>query len=656
MIEVNGIQLQIESEPRLLFMANSHEYKGRATKTFSIIIANTPLNNEALDNLFSKRHFRQVRFTATMQVEDFTMIGSLLIDELNETSAEGIFVTSNALLWETMEDKNIRSYNWDEFDTYLNDSYVMASDSGADIVFELTDRGLFDYDSGTAAKVDITERYPAVKIAKILETIFKQEGVYLSWHGEPSVLDKLQNKYYLQYTQDKDFRNSNEWMDKAFFYAQYMTPQHWKVDQITDTVKWSVGLEMNTYVSSQNPGGYWSNANHEFTAKEKGTYRFIMNIRAMLTLRDTSNNTPLSASGLTYKIRMYRNEQKFLEHTFETNLGAGFTYYIQENEDEGAPLIIDSKFIELQQNTVIRFEIYLEFSYTFFDVPFPFSGETNFELTFNTLITTNQMSRYYGAGSVVKLSEILPDMSTLKFLGSLFKTLGVNVYYNHLTNEAELHAMSLEGAVAEIDVYDVEERIEEAQNIRLKFNTDKVQQPGDEVIRFGGAKDDKEIKFDFSRTLFYSCYRLFNEINSQISVLWDSENPLHHPRFINYVIPAHKTSGNLRIIEYEKRKTGVRYYQTYGYAMSINEALRTSMPVFKEIDYVEHQRWQYSEDPVTIIAKAKLNHKHVWGFYIQDYFKCQVILKTENGEAMQGWVEEVEQLDGNIYQITMMRI
>ena len=113
MIEVNGIQLQIESEPRLLFMANSTEYKGRATKTFSIIIANTPLNNEALDNLFSKRHFRQVRFTATMQVEDFTMIGSLLIDELNETSAKGIFVTSNALLWETMEDKNIRSYNKD---------------------------------------------------------------------------------------------------------------------------------------------------------------------------------------------------------------------------------------------------------------------------------------------------------------------------------------------------------------------------------------------------------------------------------------------------------------------------------------------------------------------------------------------------------------
>lgn len=655
MIEVNGIQLQIKGEPRLLFMANSPEYKGRATKTFSIIIANNPTNNEALDNLFGKRYFRQVRFSATMQVQNTTMIGSLLITDLDRLSAKGVFVTSNALLWEKMEDKNIRSYNWDEFDTYLSDYYVMASDNGSDIVFELTDRGLFDYDSGTAAKVDITERYPAVKIARILETIFKQEGVYLSWHGEPSVLNKLQNKYYLQYTQDKEFRNSNEWMDKAFFYAQDLIPQFWKENNISGSVQWIVDLNMTVFSSNQNPGGYWSNANHEFTAKEKGTYRFVLNIMAMLNLRDSADMTPYSASNkMMYKIRMYKNGSKFFEHTFEADLEAGFNYYIQG--DVGAPLIIDSKFMELQKNDVVNFDIRLDFDYEFRNVPFPFSGETNFELTFNTLAATNQMSRYYGAGSVVKLSEILPDMNTLKFFNSLFKTLGINVFYNHLINEVELHVENMLKPVGEIAVFDVEERVEETQNIQLKFNTDKVQQPGDEVITFSGAKEDKEVKFDFSRVLFYSCYRLFNETNSKVSVLWDSENPLHHPRFINYVVPTHKTSGNLRVIEYEKRKTGVRYYQTYGYELSSNEALKTSMPVFKEINYVEHQRWQYSAEPVTIIAKAKLNQRQVWGLYMQEYFKYQVVLKTENGEAMQGWVEEAEQLEGDIYKITMRRV
>ena len=169
MIEVNGIQLQVESEPRLLFMANDPEHKGRATKTFSIIIANNPVNNEALDNLFGKRYFRQVRFSATMQVKDITMLGSLLITDLDRLSAKGVFTTSNALLWELMEDKNVRSHDWSDFDVLLNDTNVMASENNADIVFELTDRGEFDFDSGTAAKVDITERYPAVKIGKILE-------------------------------------------------------------------------------------------------------------------------------------------------------------------------------------------------------------------------------------------------------------------------------------------------------------------------------------------------------------------------------------------------------------------------------------------------------------------------------------------------------
>ncbi len=654
MIEVNGIQLQIESEPRLLFMANDPGHKGRATKTFSIIIANNPVNNEALDNLFSKRYFRQVRFPATMTIMDIMMLGSLLITDLDKMSAKGVFTTSNALLWELMEDKNIRSYDWSEFNVLLNDTNVMGSENNADIVFELTDRGEFDFDSGTAAKVDITERYPAVKIGEILKTIFKQHGVFLSWHGEAGILEKLQNKYYLQYTQSKDFRNSNEWMDAAFFYAEGLSTVHFNSGQSIGSTNWTIPLLFDA-TGENNPGGYWNNVYHYFKAAETGTYRFVINLEGFVKLKDTYSQPPDSATTMNFTLKMKRNDTNF--HTISTVVDHDLHYIYSMQAAPQTPIIYDSKFIHLNKNDTVSFELHVYVYYEYTGMGgIIFSGQTDFECVFNTIIATNQMSRYYGAGSVVRLSEILPDMNTLKFLGSLFKTLGINVYYNHLTNEAELHAMNLKGAIAEIDVYDVKETIEETQNIRLKFNTDKVQQPGDEVLKFDGARDDNEVKFDFSRTLFYSCYRLFNETNSKVSVLWDSDNPLHHPRFINYKIAPHSASGNLRVIEYKRRKTGVRYYQTYGYVLLNNEAKKTTMPEFAEPDYVHLQRWQYSAEPVTIVAKAKLNQRQVWGFYMQEYFKYQVILKTDKGEAMQGWVEEVEQLDGNIYQITMMRI
>jgi hypothetical protein len=65
---MNLNELHIESNPKLLFMANSINNKGQSHKSYTIRIVNDQYNDEQLDQIFSINHYEQSNLIAHIRL------------------------------------------------------------------------------------------------------------------------------------------------------------------------------------------------------------------------------------------------------------------------------------------------------------------------------------------------------------------------------------------------------------------------------------------------------------------------------------------------------------------------------------------------------------------------------------------------------------
>ena len=104
MININD--LHIRASVQLIFMCNSIANHGRSNKTYSINIVNDSHNDNLLNNIFSSKSNRTVKYDTTYMVDGILISGVLMINNILKTHATAVFVSGNGKLWESIENKN----------------------------------------------------------------------------------------------------------------------------------------------------------------------------------------------------------------------------------------------------------------------------------------------------------------------------------------------------------------------------------------------------------------------------------------------------------------------------------------------------------------------------------------------------------------------
>jgi hypothetical protein len=269
----------------------------------------------------------------------------------------------------------------------------------------------------------------------------------------------------------------------------------------------------------------------------------------------------------------------------------------------------------------------------------------------------NRTHRWYGAGKTIDMGSIMPDMDSLTFLNKLFKYLNIEIYY---TDEYKIinlvRSTALSEAIESIEVFNYTEDVEPLTDIVLNFDSDKEQTPGSLALQFPGAMETKEVSLGFSRTLFNFCYRLFKNNVVKIPVLWSSLNPFADLFREAYEIPQADTKGNLRLLEYKGKKTGVSYTQTYGGSTTISQETATTFAEFAEPDILPLHADDYASEPVMITARAALNASQVQKMYDQTWFKSPIALTRKGEKLATGRLIEARQLNANVYELKLRRV
>jgi len=663
MININ--QLHISSDPKLLFMANDIAAKGKSNKTYTIKIVNDKHNDELLSNIFSNKSQRTISFDAAYTIELLQLRGRLLISSVDKISASAIFISGNGTLWDAFSNISLSDIDFSELDHSLTVANMYES---GDIVYDLTDRGKFISDT----VIDISERYPSIRISKLFQIILNSQGFNIEW--QENLFDVDIDNLYLLFTQDNNIRNSSRWESEDNFDVTlsgsgsdsgYGSSAVSMILSPTFTVVTDKGSNVsgNTYVVS-----------------EDGTYRFLSTLYIQTVISSgsiypgTLTVSLIAATDYIYKRTIIYPATPSPVTTVET------------------VHTLDTKPIELQAGDIVT--IYIWFSGTStatgaWTSTLDFYQETNLY---------NILSRYYGADSTVEINALMPDMLALDFLSKISNYINLNTFYRD-----ELHTLQIEHGrkelvpIVEITPVDVSEILEEKSNYTLKFSTDKMQPPDDIYVDFssvgesradtistalsdhiarvqtdGGTIEDitatrtllttiydlssttdyrysnnieSEISFSFSRTLISYCERAFNETDTLIPVLWSDGDPLDWSQ--NFDPPAWSTKGNLRILEFEGMADG-DYFLTSGENYLSNISLKTTYPKFKEPDIEAFHRYELDNEGTSITITSRID---VSKLYDQTYFKNPVFVVGYG----RFWMDEAEQIKGDIYKIKLSR-
>jgi hypothetical protein len=130
--------------------------------------------------------------------------------------------------------------------------------------------------------------------------------------------------------------------------------------------------------------------------------------------------------------------------------------------------------------------------------------------------------------------------------------------------------------------------------------------------------------------------------------LWASDNPVNP-----VTTPNHDTKGNLRLLRYVGKYTGISYTQT-----STGEATQTTAPRFEELNIAALHSYLYTGEPVEIECYAKLTAKKLKELHDQTLFKTGIALIDRlTGEVISaGRLLEASQVDGMVYKLKLRRI
>lgn len=638
--------LHISSDIKLIFMANDFVRKGRSNKSYTIKIVNDQHNDEMLEQLFTSKGKRKTVFDCVYRVENVTIKGLLKITSIEKTHAEGTFISGNGKLWESLTNKNLREYDFSALNHTLSLANVTASETAGDLIYDLTDRGHFMEDATfmqssagdgsvienrrqitNIAKIDISERYPALKLKMIFETIMHEEGYGITWLE--NVYNQNLDDVYLLYTGDGEIENDDEWLQSAVFEANGDETIGKMVYTLDEIYKWETRLRFPDEQSDDgnNFSASTSEDDNIYTVPTTGTYGFRLgefmvgnNIEYTIVGADTvsSSNIVIGIYNLTSETWV----QKY------TKLDAGDHGYI--------PLMFDSKprhFIAGDQ-IIARVQWAVNATSS--------AGFYTLEISQANIPFLSYTSRYYGAGSTVEVSKLLPDMTALEFFSMISNTINLYTFYRDETHilECELGRM-MKPAVLQITPVDSDENVKDNVNYRIKFDTDKELTPED-ITLDNGKSTEQVINIDMSRTYIGNCMRLLYDSTIKIPVLWEDSSPTSWITVTEF--PDWKIKANCRLLRYKGQQTKT-YKLTYGGGDVYREELRSELPLFEDLDYLSLFRFETLEDKseITFVARVDINY-----IYSQSVFKYPVYIE---GYGVY-WVQECKQKKGDIFQIT----
>lgn len=560
----HGVILDVvEQDAEITLEAMDYENfaPGKPFRSGSLTFPETANNRAALNTLFDTDGSNKVRIIEGVTYEnDVTTIkGSLVItgqsNERMTNRLTGFFLAGNALMWLDFGDTKLNELDWSFSNHTLNYAAVIASETtpiGDLIVYDLCDRGKFiDTDN-----VNLTERYPAFNIAKMLKVIFSGYDLQTNFINESWFTD-----IYLLFTQTCGIRNDEDWKETSLIKVGKDAVQ---TIPLTVTASPKEFFTTNVLIDfDKDTDQFFDNGSNfnlltdVYKVPETGTYRFIFDVSASMAL----GTLPGDLSG-TIKFSIYSDAVKIAEQTYTI---------LNQPTNSISNLIVDSDFIELQAGEEVKCYAVVYGEYT--------GTMTDGDLIISTLCTLeNKVSRYYGHGSTVQTSALMPDLKVNDFLKMVFQHFAIVPQYSYETNIVRLNVWQRQQTSFDITPYiDTSTGttdFSEAFDFELLFRVDSADRWAQEYYTLNpdntgkyeasnGNKNKEVYTSAFSNTVLQVCFRLDAD-KVAIPVLW-GELPESTVPYPHDAVSEWKTTFNYRLLKY----LGVDSVNTYKFGYHV---------------------------------------------------------------------------------------
>jgi hypothetical protein len=458
-----------------------------------------------------------------------------------------------------------------------------------------------------------------LNLVELLTRIFNDFDIGVQFEG-------FNGDEYLLFTQDSAIRNSDDWMQEAYFRAHVGSYGLSASDSGTGTDTFSITMQLDYSVEDDDEGGNF--ASDTYTVPEDGTYRFKARYSLTYTRPATATVSSLSAT-----VQIRRNGSAAVTQAVSVDLST-----LVNDTVTGE---VDLLPMEMQAGDTVAVVA------TFDGQIVPDGGgawtvsltETNTE-TSNYFY--NELSRWYGTGSTIEISDILPAMSVIDFLRAVTNALAIEIYYDDANGIVTLKAGGHNtGQTVEVEAFNIERTIDDINSVVVEFETDKVRQPGSYFYDKDDSTSEATVKLPVARTLRTRCGR----VGITIPTLWNSGDPLASEQY--FLPPAQKTRGAMRIVRKLPALT-----DSYTLTYAGGSATQSTVLNLQDVDYYALNVYDYCRVPVTYTATARMD---VEKFRSMEYFKKNLLIRdryTDEGFLTQ--LISAEQIDQNLFKLTLV--
>lgn len=435
-LSVNGGLIDFIGDPKIILMASDPlEFSfGKAHKTYSITIPYTANNNKLIAN--------NNKVDAILIVGDISFSGILYIDGVEDDNISAQFVSSVGKVWDDLRGKKLGELDWSEYNHSLIkpilDTYDTASRNF--VTYDLSDRGirLKPIEEGNTINDwityyrywDIVERFPAFNLRLMLDKIF----------AGYDIVDNLPDEfsdYYLLYTGTYDKRNSSEWMGLSEFTSENIS---FVVNKAIATAIHSLNLSgaIQNFNPIKNEGGYIEIPTYDkWTVPETGTYRVDGTLDIDIGISDAAGGVFTNLTNGQCVLSITKDPApgiplgalNIIHHTFNFAIATAAANVTSTK-------YLDTRYMEFTAGE----KIYMKYAVTGTTTTTDPAGlPATSQLGFSTNCTFNITPlRWYGVGSNVPISDLMPDIDVLEFLRGICLFFNIDVYYKDVTKEVYL--------------------------------------------------------------------------------------------------------------------------------------------------------------------------------------------------------------------------
>lgn len=561
----------LNSDAPLYIEANdSLNYQpGKAIKSGTLEIPETPESVGAFGNFADRRSKRNESFEAMYELNGIKLKGRLYIRGVADGIMKGQFITGNGVAAAEFKDKRLRDLTWTDWNHALTSANVLDSETRTgNYIYDIADRGETLYTDG----LDITERFPAMRIYGILQKIFTGWTLSGSIFSDAAFLNK-----YLLFTGSNKVNNSDEWENTAYFRA---TEPGTKTTDYVYSVSGPILIKHKFYLDTEDedPGGNYTIpplGMPYFTVPETGSYRFQGTFFGAINRTMNGGGTPTIASyQATFQI--YNITTSTAIYSSLVNIPAGASYPFDFDFDTG--------FIELTASDV-------------YDIRVEISGDLSSGNSYPVTITVSEggdiewrvsVSRWFGYSSIVDFAKIVPDWSVTEFIAWFCKIFGQQLYVNPETKDAIFYPVTHKPTADDWTekVQSISYTIPELTDYYLRLqrdNSDILGRQGPESDledsdTVADAEREATIELGYSPTYFRQSFRL-GLVNKYIPFLWKEGTPAKSGVDSDFVLSAFSTTFNTRIVTFEGQETSSYKFYYLGTAHTT-----TTYPQFSMAD------------------------------------------------------------------------